>query len=326
MAMGYFSSFILFKRRRALAATRSLEFGYCPPSGDRGLETVRPGTFVQDLQRVIDIAAPAFSSIWVPDHLMFGSKYRLECWTQMVWIAARYPSVDVGAIVLANSFRHPALVAKMAATLQAFSGGRCILGYGAGWHEEEYRAYGYDYPPASTRIAMLEEGVKVIRALWTEAPANFQGTFYQLAGAYCEPRPDPLPPIMIGGGGEQRTLRVVARHADWWNDVARPPDVLRRKLAVLRDYCQEEGRDYARLRKSSMLRVYIDRSHAAALERAGDALQSDNPPLAGDPAAVREQLHELAEIGIDLCQLIFPRFPDTDDLRLFIDEVLPAFS
>ena len=128
---------------------------------------------------------------------------------------------------------------------------------------------------------------------------------------------------MIGGGGEQRTLRVVARHADWWNDVARPRDVLQRKLAVLQDYCQAEGRDYTRLRKTYMVRVYLDRSHARALEHAGDALHSENPPLAGDPSAVREQLHELAEMGIDLCQLIFPRFPETDDLQLFMDEVLP---
>ncbi len=139
-------------------------------------------------------------------------------------------------------------------------------------------------------------------------------------------RRSPLPPIMIGGSGERRTLRLVARHADWWNDLIRPREVLERKLAVLRDHCQAEGRDYAQLRKTLMARVYIDRSHAAALERAGDALQSDNPPLAGDPSAVREQLHELAELGIDLCQLIFPRFPETDDLQLFIDEVLPAFS
>ena len=309
-----------------MAPSRLLEFGYHPPPGDRDLEQIRPRDFVADLERALDVAAAAFPSVWVSDHLMFGDKYRLECWTLLLWIAARYPSIDVGSIVLANSFRHPALVAKMAATLQTLSGGRCILGYGAGWHAEEYVAYGYDFPPPATRVAMLEEGVQVIRALWTDAPANFQGRFYHLADAHCEPRPSPPPPIMIGGGGEQRTLRVVARHADWWNDVARPRAVLQRKLALLQDYCRLEGRDYASLRKTYMVRVYLDRSHAAALARAGEALQSDNPPLAGDPSAVREQLHELAELGIDLCQLIFPRFPELDDLQLFVDEVLPTFT
>jgi alkanesulfonate monooxygenase SsuD/methylene tetrahydromethanopterin reductase-like flavin-dependent oxidoreductase (luciferase family) len=298
-----------------MAASKSLEFGYHPPAGDRGLESIHPDTFAGDLHRALDIAAQAFSSVWVSDHLQFGAKYRLECWTQLLWIAARYPSVNVGTIVLANSFRHPALLAKMAATLQTLSGGRCILGYGAGWHAEEYEAYGYDYPSTATRIAMMEEGIQVIRALWTEAPANFQGRYYQLKDAYCEPRPNPLPPIMIGGSGERRTLRLVARHADWWNDLIRPREVVQRKLAVLRDHCEAEGRDYAQLRKTLMARVYLDRSHATALERAGDALQSDNPPLAGDPSAVREQLHELAELGIDLCQLIFPRFSETDDLQ-----------
>jgi alkanesulfonate monooxygenase SsuD/methylene tetrahydromethanopterin reductase-like flavin-dependent oxidoreductase (luciferase family) len=309
-----------------MAASRRIEFGYHPPAGDRGLELIRPDHFVDDLHRALDIATQGFTSVWVSDHLMFGAKYRLECWTQLLWIAARYPSVDVGTIVLANSFRHPALMAKMAATLQMLSGGRCILGYGAGWHAEEYAAYGYDYPSAATRIAMMEEGIQVIRALWTEAPANFSGKFYRLQDAYCEPRPRPPPTLMIGGAGERRTLRLVARYADWWNDVARPRETLQRKLAVLREHCLDEGRDYDQLRKTYMVRVYIDRSHAAALERASDALKSDNPPLAGDPAAVREQLHELAELGIDLCQLIFPRFPETDDLRLFMDKVLPEFT
>src|SRR5690606_19623603 len=137
---------------------------------------------------------------------------------------------------------NPALLAKMAASLQVFSGGRFILGIGAGWHQPEYAGYGLDYPSAGTRIDMLEEAVQLIRLLWTKpGPINFDGQYYQLVDAYCEPRPALLPPVMIGGGGEQRTLRVVARHADWWNDVSRPVEVLRHKLEVLRAYCQEEG-------------------------------------------------------------------------------------
>ncbi len=309
-----------------MLAPSQLEFGYNPPTGDRGFETIRPATFVADLHRALDVATQALPSVWISDHLMFAEKYRLECWSQLLWIAARYPDVLLGTIVLANSFRPPALLAKMAATLQTLSGGRFILGYGAGWHAEEYHAYGYEYPSAATRIAMLEEGIQVIRALWTEAPASFAGRFYRLENARCEPQPDPLPPLMIGGSGEQRTLRLVARYADWWNDLVRPPAVLQHKLAVLRKHCDAEGREYDSLRKTVMVRVHIDRVHARAIAQAGDTLQSETPPIAGDPAAVRDQLLALHELGIDLVQLLFPRFPDTDDLQLFIDEVLPAFA
>ncbi len=305
--------------------TTTIGFGYQPPAGDRGIEPIRPATFVADLHHVIDAAAQGMTSVWVPDHLMFGAKYRHECWTQLVWVAARYPTLNVGTIVLANSFRNPALLAKMAATLQTLSEGRHILGFGAGWHAEEYAGYGFDYPSLGTRLDMMEEAIQVIRALWAEGPVTFDGRFYHLKDGYCEPRPSPPPPLMIGGSGEKRTLPITARYADWWNDLSRPHDVLQRKLDLLRGYCQAEGRDFATLRKSLSIQVYIDRSHTQALARAGDKVGSDNPPLAGDPSAIREQIAELAELGIDLLQLIFPRFPDTDDIQLFIDEVLPAF-
>jgi alkanesulfonate monooxygenase SsuD/methylene tetrahydromethanopterin reductase-like flavin-dependent oxidoreductase (luciferase family) len=309
-----------------MPATPRLEFGYCPPSGERGAELIRPREFVADLHAVLDVAAQGFGSFWISDHLMFGPKYRLEGWTQLAWLAARYPAVRLGHMVLANSFRSPALLAKMAATLQVLSGGRFILAYGAGWHDEEYRGYGFDFPSTATRIAMLEEGLQVIRALWTQAPANFTGRFYRLEGAYCEPRPEPIPPILVGGSGERLTLRVVARQADWWNDLYRPPDVLRRKLDVLRGHCEAEGRDFAGLRKTVTIWTFLDRSHAKATRRAGDLLDGENAVIAGDPAAIRDRLAELAEIGFDMAMLVFPNFPETDDLRLFLDEVRPHFA
>lgn len=302
-----------------------LEFGYNPPAGDRQFEHINTRTFVKDLHSVMDVASQGFTSVWMPDHLQFEKRYRLECWTELVWLAARYPTVKLSTIVMSNSFRPPALLAKMGATLQTLSEGRFILGYGAGWHEEEYRAYGYPYPSPGKRVEMLEEGVKVIRALWTQSPANFQGKYYQLDNAYCEPMPDPVPPIMIGGGGEQRTLRVVARHADWWNDVLRPTDVLKHKLDVLRQHCQAEGRDYDSIPKSIMVRVVINPSHSAALARAA-AVPGDGLLIKGDPAAVRDQLREIADLGIGMFQVCLANWPDTDDMRLFFDKVIPAFS
>jgi alkanesulfonate monooxygenase SsuD/methylene tetrahydromethanopterin reductase-like flavin-dependent oxidoreductase (luciferase family) len=303
-----------------------MEFGYSVPSGDRGVETIRPRDFPSDMERVLAIATRAFPSVWVSDHLMFQAKYRWECWTLLTWLAARYPNTQLGTLVLCNSFRSPALLAKMAATLHTLSGGRLILGYGAGWHEEEYQAYGYDFPTPPTRVDMLEEGVQVIRALWTQTPANFAGRYYRVDNAFCEPRPDTCPTLMIGGSGEKHTLRVVARYADWWNDADLPPEMVGRKLAVLREHCQAEGRDYATLRKTLMLRVVIDRSHTTALHRAASLPYLNASALVGDASAIREQLKNLSEMGITLCQLVFTNFPETDDLRLFIDEVMSVIA
>ena len=133
---------------------------------------------------------------------------------------------------------------------------------------------------------MLEEGVQVIRKMWTESPVSFSGKHYSISGVHCEPLPEPVPPIMIGGGGEKYTLRTVARHADWWNDVNRPRDELERKLKVLREHCEAEGRDFDSIRKTLAVRVYVERSHSAALELAS---RREGPSVAGDPSAVVDQ-------------------------------------
>ena len=152
-----------------------LAFGYNPPTGNRQIERIDPATFAADLDRVLSVAAPSFESLWVSDHFMTEDRFRLECWTELTWIAARFPEPLLGTIVLANSYRHPPLLAKMAASLQYLSGGRFILGYGAGWAEDEYRAYGYDFPSARTRIEQMVEGIEVIRALWTGGPVDYAG-------------------------------------------------------------------------------------------------------------------------------------------------------
>jgi alkanesulfonate monooxygenase SsuD/methylene tetrahydromethanopterin reductase-like flavin-dependent oxidoreductase (luciferase family) len=216
-------------------------------------------------------------------------------------------------------------MAKMAASLQVLSGGRFILGYGAGWLEPEYLAYGYEFPPAKVRIAQMEEGVQLIRKMWTESPASFDGAYYQVREAYCEPRPDPIPPILIAGEGEQFLLRAVARHADWWLSYGHRPEILRHKMAVLADHCRDAGRDASAIRKATPLTVYLDRSAAAARSWAGDAVNAEQPAFAGDPAALVDRLTELGEMGFDMIQLRFARMFDTADLELFVDEVRPHF-
>jgi alkanesulfonate monooxygenase SsuD/methylene tetrahydromethanopterin reductase-like flavin-dependent oxidoreductase (luciferase family) len=306
-------------------AAGPVDFGYNPPTGNRLLERVEPATFVRDLQHVLDVASRFFTSFWISDHHMTEDRYRLECWTQLTWVAARFPGPMLGTIVMANDYRYPPFLAKMAASLQVFSHGRFVLGYGAGWQEEEYRAYGFDYATPRIRIERMVEGIEIIKALWTQRQATYAGRYYQIADAYCEPKPVPLPPIMIGGDGERYLLRAVAEHADWWNSVTRRPEAVRHKMAVLRDHCQAVGRDYDSIRKTITLTAYLDTNRSAAERRAGAALQREHPPFAGEPAALIDLLREYHELGFDLFQMVFPNFPETDDLELFADTVLPAF-
>ena len=321
-----------------MPGTPKIEFAYNPPSGDRGKETIRPREYLGDLHKALDVATQGFSSIWVSDHMNYAAEWRLECWTLLSWIAARYPDVGLSTIVMNNAFRNPALMAKMAASLQVLSDGRFALGYGAGWHQGEHEAFGFGYPRAGERVDRLEEAIQVIRALWTDSPASFSGSFYSVDGAHSEPRPDPIPKIMIGASGEKKSLRVVAKYADWWNDVARPLPTLQHKLDVLRTHCDDVGRDFNSVRKTLSIGTFIDKSNSRALDLAGLSNQdgttatgrplynSDTTVVVGDTSAVREQYHELNEMGFDLIVTYFNDFQELSQMKLFMDEVIPEFS
>jgi alkanesulfonate monooxygenase SsuD/methylene tetrahydromethanopterin reductase-like flavin-dependent oxidoreductase (luciferase family) len=303
-----------------------IDFGYHPPAGDRGIERVSPQTFLADLERVLTRVAPSFESLWISDHFMTNDRFRLECWTLLTWIAARFPGPLVGTIVMANSYRHPPLLAKAAASLQALSGGRLVLGYGAGWVAEEYRGYGYSFPPLGRRIDEMVEAIKIIRLLWTGGPVSFSGHFYAIEEALCIPAPSPPPPVMIGGDGERYTLRAVAEHADWWNTLHRPLDLLRRRVRLLDEHCATVGREPASLRRTIVLTVFLRADADEARQLAGSRVGGDNPAFAGDPSMLREHLAQLAALGFDHMQLVFPDFPDLGDVELFLAEVRPAFA
>ncbi|MBX3070016.1 MAG: LLM class flavin-dependent oxidoreductase [Thermomicrobiales bacterium] len=303
----------------------SIDFGYNPPTGERGLEQITPATFARDLAHALDIASQYFSSFWVSDHLMIGGNYRLEGWTQLAWIAARYPTQFLGTNVMCNSFRHPALLAKMAATLQVLSHGRLILGYGAGWVEGEYKALGIPYPSGRVRIEQMVEGIEVMRALWTQSPTTYEGAHYGISDAIGNPMPDPVPPVLIGGEGERYLLRAVAEHADIWLAFNRRPEVIGHKLSVLREHCTAVGRDPSTIRVALNLPVFVEGTHEAAVKKAGKLVDSENPAFAGSSEELVERLHEYADLGVSLFQLAFPSFPETDDLHRFAEEVLPAF-
>ena len=273
-------------------------------------------------------------AVWVQDHLMPEVPWTppswdsLEAWSTLCHWAAAFPSSHFGTIVRANSYRSPALLAKMSATTQLLTRGRLILGLGAGWHEDEYRAYGYDYPPARERIAQLAEAVQLIRNMWTEAPATFHGTHYRVENAYCHPRPSPPPPIMIGGAGEQLTLRVVARHADWYNVPGSPLEVVRRKLEVLREHCAAVGRDYDSIVKTGSINavaVAPSRAEAQRMAEASRFYRPDAPSAAavGEPGDVAEQLRRYGDLGIRHLILRFTDFPRLDGAMRFVEDVLP---
>jgi alkanesulfonate monooxygenase SsuD/methylene tetrahydromethanopterin reductase-like flavin-dependent oxidoreductase (luciferase family) len=250
----------------------------------------------------------------------------MECFSLLAHAAGRAPGVRFGTLVLGQSFRNPALTAKIAATLQFLTGGRFVLGIGAGWKEDEYRAYGYLYPPASVRIAQLDEAAQIIRALWADAPATFTGVHYAVARAYCEPRPDPAPVLMIGGAGEQRTLRVVARHADWWNADYYSPAEYARKLAVLHDHCRAIGRDPATIVPTYFATVSLARDPDAVVRNMPFSHRGEIYLVNGTPDDVTRKLEEFAALGVRHVQLSFMDFPSTEGLDLFLSDVLPRFS
>jgi F420-dependent oxidoreductase-like protein len=216
----------------------------------------------------------------------------LEAYTTLAAIAARTSRVELLTLVTGVVYHNPAHLAKQVTTLDVISGGRAILGIGAAWNEEEARAYGFDFPPVGRRLDRLEEAVQICRSMFDSESTTFEGRYHLAAGAINMPRPlrDRVP-IMIGGGGERRTLRLVARHADQCNVIGDPPTV-RHKLDVLRGHCEAEGRDPAEIVKTAHAGiVVIDESEAEVRRRLQDLSASPPPMLRGlDAGQLRQRL------------------------------------
>jgi len=290
-------------------------------------------TFTAEIAATLTAASGKFHSAWVADHFIPWAAWQdaetdtLECLSSLCYLAGAFPQLHFGTIVLCQSYRNPALLAKMGATLQLLSGGRFIFGIGAGWKVDEYQAYGYDFPKPAVRIRQLEETVEIVKRMWTETPASFEGKYYRIENALCEPKPNPRPPVMIGGGGEQLTLRVVAKHADWWNipggDVAR----YAQKLDVLRGHCDAVGRDFDSIRKT-----WAGETISVAHNRADAQRYADASPFAkgggmvGTPEEVADQLRAFTALGVDYFILRFTDFPGVDGPLLFAEEVMPLLG
>ena len=188
-----------------------------------------------------------YDSLWAMDHLMWGDFNKgsvFEAWALLSALAVETKSIKLGPLVACNSFRNPTLTAKIASTIDIISKGRLIFGYGAGWKEEEYGAYGYRFGDPVTRVKQMREGITLIKKLWTQEKTTFKGEFYEAKEAICKPKPmqKPHPPIMIGGGGEKYTLKVAAEIGNIWNAWGPSREEYKRKVNILQKHCDDLGR------------------------------------------------------------------------------------
>ncbi|MEE9592194.1 MAG: LLM class F420-dependent oxidoreductase [Thermoplasmata archaeon] len=277
-----------------------------------------------------------FASGWFYDHFHPVPKPAplsvFECWTMTTAIAALTQRLRVGQMVTANSYRNPTLLAKIAACVDVLSKGRLEFGLGAGWFEHEYRGYGYDFPSPAVRIGMMDEAVQIIRQCWTEEQVTFEGKHYQLAGAYCDPKPvqEPHPPITIGGGGEQLTLRSVARWANRSNFFGDPETFLR-KSRILDDHCKAVGRDPGEIERSHNRSVVLAEEKKEAQEKAkGFAKRVQQSPeeygartMIGDPEGIAGLLGRFLDVGVTYFVVYFPDAWEIEPLERFSREVMP---
>lgn len=281
-----------------------------------------------------------YDTAWTFDHLIpIFSDPKGPCfegWTSLAALAARTKRLRVGTLVTGTTYRNPAHLAKIAATLDHISGGRLEFGIGAAWFEMEHSAYNFNFPPIGTRMDMLDETLQIIRAMWTEKSPSFQGKYYSISDALCEPKPvqKPHPPILIGGGGEKRTLRLVARYAQMWNGFG-SPEVFRRKIGILADHCRNEGTDVDAIEKSVLLPVMVSddqkRVDRLIATVAGSQGMSEDEAraqtLAGSPDEVEAQIRGYLDAGVThfIAMASAPFQRQMEGLQRLAREVIPRF-
>jgi len=316
-----------------------MRFGYHHSSfvgnGDR-----RPFEAVVDRARLVEDLGYEWLSfmdhVWQLPHNGARDDPFFDAYTALPAVASVTDRIELSALVTCVHYRNPALLAKMVASLDHASDGRAVLGIGAGWYEEEYAAYGYDYPAPAERVAALADAVQLVKAMWTEpSPVTYEGRRYAVEDATLEPKPlqSPHPSVLVGGGGEQLTLRVVAEHADRWNVPMVDPETYAHKLSVLADHCETVCRDYDEITKtvlaSAIVRDTTEAAHEAYERLASNAPTGPKPRdeyrgvvgSAEDAAALVEQLRDLRA---EMVMVAVPR-NDAETIERFADDVMPEF-
>lgn len=338
-----------------------MEFGFCiPVFANPGAAFFRTPSWTQlDPYAAIESGVLAeelgFDALWVADHLTHGVDGGiLEGWTTLSVLAGRTRRIRLGTIHLAQAFRHPSLVAKMVATLDALSGGRVIFFYDVGYVEHECAAFGFPWYDADESVRRLDEGLALIRKLWTtDGPVTFDGHYFQLRDAICRPFPSqrPYPPIVLGEVRDEAWLDLIGRHATGWNSAPAAPDALRAKLDRVRAACDRHGRNFDSLRKSLEVQILVaptQQDVRRRLEQIAELPLSPRVParpaiveylrsgdqrkvgelepswLVGTPDDVIDQVRVFSALGITNFMLWFMDFPSTDGMRLFAERVAPA--
>lgn len=275
-------------------------------------------------------------SVW--DHFYCrtdSSDPHFEAIPLMAAMASETTTVRIGCLVFAAAFRNIGLLAKSMVTIDHLSGGRAEVGLGAGWHEPEYRAYGYDFAPLKERMDHLEESAQAITQLFRQETTTLSGRYVQLTDAYANPKPvRSRLPLWIGGLGERRTLRIAARYADGWNAAYVGPEVYRQKAEVLARWCEVEGRDPATIEQSINLGFYMGATAAdapAAMEKLHAQLQDEAEmrmpgQLTGDPEETIARLGEYRDAGVDWVNIVIRPPVDWEALQAFVEEVMPALA
>jgi F420-dependent oxidoreductase-like protein len=278
-----------------------------------------------------------FDSFWLMDHLIqipsVGTMEQpmLEGWTAISSIIGVTKKIRLGTLVTGNIYRNPALLAKMGATVDVLSGGRLFMGVGAGWFEKEAEAYGIPYYDIPGRLRRLGEALQIIRGMWSSDGFSFEGEFYRVSNAFCVPKPvqKPHPPILIGGGGEKMTLKLVAKYGDACNLLG-GAGVVRHKLEVLKEHCRAVGRDYDEILKTKLGHLVIARDSQEARSIAeGEGYTSEmlkNYAIYGTPDRVKEGIRELADAGVEYLILNIHAKKEEEMLKLFAEEVVKSFS
>lgn len=284
----------------------TIRFGWLSPViGNSGSDFQSIAMYQE--QHILPTALPHFDSLWIADHFYgFDAKTDpfLEGWTTLTWLAAKFPDVLLCHHVLGHGYRPPALTAKMAATLQTLSGGRFILGIGAGWREKEYRAYGYEFPRPAVRFGQLEELIQICRLMWTQDEPSFQGRYFSIEGASAPPLPKVVPPICIGASGEQIGLPLVGRQADIWNGFPKGTEAdWLRKVDIVHTAATDAGRDPSDIEISQTIEKPLP--------------ESDN-----QSAELLELLDRKVELGVGHFVMDFGHPKTPEHVGRFVEQVL----
>ena len=332
-------------------ATPRLKFGLFVPQGWKhdlvGVDPVDHWKVMSGLAQRAD-RGDVWDSIWVFDHFHTvpepTDQATHEAWSLMAAFGAVTSRIRLGQMCTCMSYRNPAYLAKVATTVDVISGGRLNMGIGAGWYEHEWRAYDYGFPGAGERLARLDEGVQIMRQMWTEGISTFAGKHYTTDGAINRPLPvqEGGIPLWIAGGGERKTLLTAAKYADYTNFDG-TLEGFTHKSAVLEQHCRDVGRDYAAITRSADYNIAIGRDEAEVADRiaarraqlephvSAEAVERDLASLAresagvGTPEQIVEKLRPLLDAGLGYANFYFPEAAtDTSGIELFEREVVPA--